>query len=221
MLLWVLTVEDMARSLTNLGLNDKALYEGSTLNFTNSSTYAKYMFSKSSLPPPAIQKALSAQRVAKLGYVGRALHYTHQGWKFGLMGGYLNAAGVAYQVATAQKGEVVPSLITGTISIGTFAATQAIITGGLMLIPGINVGVVTVLAMGLSMGASMEIDDKIMQTTKFLIGASQHIKRLEMGGNYQDTESAQTNRARALSEMSGSMQPARRYLGREAELLHR
>jgi len=46
------------------------------------------------------------------------------------------------------------------------------------------------------------------------------VRRLECGGDYKDTETARVLRLRAMSEMSGAMAPARRMLGREAELMH-
>lgn len=41
-------------------------------------------------------------------------------------------------------------------------------------------------------------------------------RRLECGGDYQDTETASRLRLRAVRDMSGAMQPARRLLGQEA-----
>lgn len=43
---------------------------------------------------------------------------------------------------------------------------------------------------------------------------------IHMGGNYKDTEIAQTMRQKAAQEMQGSLLNARQYLGKEALLLH-
>lgn len=45
-------------------------------------------------------------------------------------------------------------------------------------------------------------------------------RSLEMGGNFRDSASAANQRAAALQEMSSAFGSSRRYLGREALLLH-
>jgi len=46
-------------------------------------------------------------------------------------------------------------------------------------------------------------------------------RRLECGGDYQDTETAARQRMTAVRDMNASLVPARRVLGQEALLMHR
>jgi hypothetical protein len=48
----------------------------------------------------------------------------------------------------------------------------------------------------------------------------QNVRRVRMGGDYQDTQVAWTVRQRAAQEMAGSLLNACQYLGREAALMH-
>jgi len=69
------------------------------------------------------------------------------------------------------------------------------------------------------MGAS-EIGESVAKPIRFLQKLDHRMRRLEMGGDYVDTERAATMRQRAVQEMSGSLLNARSVLGQEALLMH-
>jgi hypothetical protein len=64
--------------------------------------------------------------------------------------------------------------------------------------------------------------DRILQSGAFRTFSQldQRIRRLEMGGSYQDTVSAKALRDRALTDIGSALSPARRVLGQEALLTH-
>jgi len=160
-------------------------------------------------------------RIGMSGF-GKLKYGAKRGWRMGAMGGGLmNTAMIGLQMATAQRGEVIPTLTTGVVGIVTYGVISSMITAGLMLIPGINVGVATYLALGLAIPPEMKLEAKMMNGMKFLSGAGQQIRALHMGGGYNDTDNAIGRRREAIMEMSGASMPYRRYLGQEAKFLHR
>jgi hypothetical protein len=130
----------------------------------------------------------------------------------------------AYEVANAQRGEVIPSLLGHTASMAafpalasTFAAGGATAAAALGLtVPGI--GLFAILA---SLYPDILIGNTINRSIRSLSDESLQVRHLELGGNYRDTASARNARVRALYEMSGATSAARRYLGQEAALMHR
>ena len=54
----------------------------------------------------------------------------------------------------------------------------------------------------------------------FLKELDQNVRRVNMGGDYHDTQVAWTMRQRATQEMAGSLRGARQYLRKEAALMH-
>ena len=172
-----------------------------------------------SAPPSAAYNPFKPGPAVRLR---KGLSGLHEGWKMGVKGGGLmNTAMIAFQVANAERGEAVPALATGIISIGTYGALTAVITAGLLMVPGVNVGVASFLALGLAMPPEMMLESKMMSGFKYMTKVGNTTKRLEMGGDYKDTDTATSYRHQALMEMSGAFQPSRRYLGQEARLLHR
>lgn len=60
----------------------------------------------------------------------------------------------------------------------------------------------------------------IEKTVQALADLGAQVGKVNMGGNFQDSESAWTMRQQAVQQMSTSMLNARRYLGAEASFMH-
>lgn len=57
------------------------------------------------------------------------------------------------------------------------------------------------------------------RSVRFMSNLDQNVRRIRMGGEYQDTATAQALRMAAARDMSSSFGSARRFLGREASYL--
>jgi len=57
------------------------------------------------------------------------------------------------------------------------------------------------------------------RSVRFMSNLDQNVRRIRMGGDYQDTATAQALRMAAARDMSSSFGSARRFLGREANYL--
>jgi hypothetical protein len=146
------------------------------------------------------------------------------GWKFVTEGAVLFGAPlVAFELANSKRGEMLPTLATdvgGLVSQGIL--TAGIMAGMSVLLPGIGTGIGAGLAATLiASGPNSLIEKGIGRSVRSFTQLSQHVRRLEMGGDYQDTESAQRQRFLGIQEMNAAVQTSRRYLGQEALLFHR
>jgi hypothetical protein len=59
--------------------------------------------------------------------------------------------------------------------------------------------------------------EQVMQAAHDFSGG---VRKLEMGGDFQDTQEAYTMRQVAVREMGSSLLNARRHLGQEAAMMH-
>lgn len=148
----------------------------------------------------------------------------------GLWGGLRLAAGpgimtalpfAAFDAAHQRKGERLPTLAGRTMAIATFPATSAAFASGLMLIPGIGPAAACALAPLAALYPNALFQNSLARGFRKLSHYAQDVRRLEMGGNFQDSLSAKASRMAAINEMNGTMVASRRFLGQEAEIYHR
>jgi hypothetical protein len=99
------------------------------------------------------------------------------------------------------------------------AAAAYALTGPLSAIPGAFLaGTIGGIASGFLLGPILERN--AAAALQYVKETGQRTMRVNMGGGYIDTDTAYTMRQRAAQDMSGSLQNARQYLGKEAALLH-
>jgi hypothetical protein len=120
---------------------------------------------------------------------------------------YFTVPITAFAFASSDRGEKVSSGV-GAGAASIIPAAFGAFVGGL---PGAVVG---------SYLGSDLTDRLVKGGLQFIHDLPQRVARLEMGGNYQDSQMALTMRQRASQEMSTSLLNARQYLGSEGRLMH-
>lgn len=138
---------------------------------------------------------------------GKPLHGLAKGYQINMRGAApLMLLGGTLAAATAPRGH---ALSAGSRTLGGLIGTLA----GSIINPVVG-SIVGGYLGDKYLGAGIE---KTVQGFNELAG---NVRRLNMGGRYQDTEAAYTMRAVAVREMGGSMMNARRILGQEAAFMH-
>lgn len=146
------------------------------------------------------------------------------GAKFAGYGALAGAGVLAYQIANSQKGEMVSTLAGNGVALVTYPALAGTIAaGGAMAAAALGIPAVGV---GLFAGAAaiypeVWMGTQIARGIRTLTREGLHLRNLEFGAGYIDTQTNQALRHQALYEMSGASSAARRYLGQEARLMHR
>jgi hypothetical protein len=138
---------------------------------------------------------------------GKPVHGLARGYQTNIKGaGPLMLLGGVLAAATAPRGH---ALATGSRTLGYAigALAGSAVAGNLGTLVGGYLG-------DKLLGAGIE---KTVQGFNELAG---NVRRLNMGGRYQDTEAAFTMRQVAVREMGSSLLNARRILGQEAAFMH-
>ena len=144
-----------------------------------------------------------------VGEAGRRLWGgTRSAWNMSYEGGMpMLIGGTAFAAAIAPRGHKAS------------AAAAFAITSPLSAIPGaLLAGTAGAVVGGFVLGAPME--RKAAAALQYVKETGRRTMKVNMGGDYVDTEAAYTMRQRAAQDMSGSLLNARTYLGKEAALLH-
>ena len=135
----------------------------------------------------------------------------------------LGAADVSISTGTAKRGAAAGSAVSAgaaqVAGIAGFSVGRAVGAAvGTMILPGVGTWVGSIIGGG----AGSMIGDKLARSgtmrTVNLMTASR--PRVRFGGNFKDTAPAYTMRQKAEQELGSSLLNARRYLGREAQLMH-
>ncbi len=92
-------------------------------------------------------------------------------------------------------------------------------------VPSVVAGVASMLGGPLAgFAASMLLDGKVQKAltegAQTFVDLNRNVARLNMGGNFRDSQAAYTMRAKASQEMNHSLLGARQHLGREALLMN-
>lgn len=127
----------------------------------------------------------------------------------------------ALEIATAQRGEMSPTLAGKVGGMVSFPLVSAAISTGLAMIPGIGLGTAAFMSMILGMYPNNAIENGITRAVRGLTDAGRAVRHLEFGGNYTDTTTAFQQRQIAAQAIGSAMPAARRQLGQEALFFHR
>jgi hypothetical protein len=133
---------------------------------------------------------------------------------------------IAYDTARAPEGDRVATFGSGAASLASFPAMAAAANWGLKLIAptlGGPVGwvVATVGSIALASYGNSWLQGSAHRQLRRLHDRERNQRRLEMGGNFIDTQNASLLRQRAVNDMSSAFGNARSFLGREGAFLHR
>lgn len=145
----------------------------------------------------------------------------YSAFRWGATGNLISVPFIAFEVANAQRGEVLPTAAGTVGGLMSYPVISGVLAAGLTLIPGVGPAAATVMASLLALYPSSRVEQNVTRGFRTLTDIGRNVRHLEFGGNYIDTASAQQERMNALQEMSGSFQTSRRYLGQEAAIMHR
>jgi len=141
--------------------------------------------------------------------ISRRLSAAHSAWDMTAKGNLIAVPLIAFSVANTAPGERLATLAGETASLATTIPMAMALAA---LLPSVPV-LVTTAAAGF---ASTWFAEHVNRAFSRLSKTERRVKRLEMGGNYQDTETAAQFRMSAAMDMSSAFQGRRTWLGREA-----
>ena len=128
---------------------------------------------------------------------------------------------VAYSAAKRERGEKLAELTSGTVGIATFP-TMATAAGAVLKLVMPTFGGPIAMLVGtvlLTTEPNEWLRKSVFRSMRTLQGFDRQTRRLEMGGDFGDTETSRAWRMSAIREMGATHQAARSYLGREAALM--
>lgn len=133
--------------------------------------------------------------------------------------------GLKHAYHNAIRGQIAMGMLGAAVAAGTAPRHHAVSSVAKSLVPTVASAVGFALGGGwgaLVAGAIGDIasDTVVGRGVQALNDLGQRRGRINMGGDYEDTQAAYTMRQMAAQSMSGSMLNARRYLGQEAAFLH-
>ena len=126
---------------------------------------------------------------------------------------------IAFSAAGAPRGERVSRLAAEVSGVAVYPAMAAAIS---LFIPGgplLGAGARAIIATLAAAIPNMYFVENANRAFSKISRAEQRIMRIETGGNYQDSATAQAFRFNSLNEMSSAFQSSRTWLGREAFML--
>lgn len=164
---------------------------------------------------------LAKAEFLKLSAARRSSYMLRHGVKYGFNGNLLALPLTAVAAAAAPRGDKLATAVAAGTSVATFPVIQAAAAAGLALIPGIGQGTLLFLSMLAAFAPSAATDDLVSRSIKSFSRFGRRRMSLQTGQDFEDSQFAANYRQQALMEMSGTVQTARRYLGREAFFAHR
>ena len=141
--------------------------------------------------------------------------------RWGLGGAMIGLPFAAYDAANQERGEKLPTLAGRTLGLMTLPLTAGAFTSGLCLIPGIGPGAAAIVGAVAALYPNARFQDVAARAFRRFSRLEQDVRRLEMGGRYVDSASAEASRMAAIQEMNATLVASRRYLGQEAAIFHR
>lgn len=142
-------------------------------------------------------------------------------YRFANEGAYWSIPVIALEVATAQKGEMLPTLAGRGIGMAIQPVASGMVGAALTFSLGLP-PVAAAFAATLIVGyASTQLENSMIRGIKEISKVGALSSTVLFGGNYTDTQSAQQRRQRAAVALAGAMPTSRRWLGQEAQILHR
>jgi len=124
---------------------------------------------------------------------------------------------IAFSAAHMHQGEVLPTVAALSVGIASYPGLSAIISPALrLMLPGFGVAASTLAASMMAVLPAYGIGKLTQSSVRYLNRFGYRLRHIEMGGDYQDTDTAYALRMRSVSEMSSAMSYSRRWLGNEA-----
>lgn len=143
------------------------------------------------------------------------------GIRFGTLNPIQDITLVGFQASRSDRGGFVPAIIGQSAAVSAGIPIAGIASAALCLIPGIGPGVAAVIGTLMSGYSDVVLGGYLSNKVRWFTDLNRRVRHLEMGGNYQDTLTAQRQRMRAIQDMNASLTPGRRFLGQEALFMHR
>jgi hypothetical protein len=144
-----------------------------------------------------------------------------QALDYGADGSLLTVPVAAVSAAMAPRGEKLTTFAATSSTMVTYPLISAGSAKLISLVPGIGKGTAIFLSMFASLYPAAVVDNAVDRSFRKFSRIGRDMRRLEMGGDFRDTESAARLRSQAVQDMSAALTTGRRFLGQEARLLHR
>jgi hypothetical protein len=141
--------------------------------------------------------------------------------RFGMIGSMVGLPMVAFELAKAKRGDLLPATAGAAVNMVSMPALTTAFASGLMLIPGIGPVAAGIVGAFAATYPNARFQNFAARGVRQMTQVAQNVRRLEMGGQYQDTLAAQSARIAAVQEMNASAVATRRFLGQEAVFYHR
>lgn len=130
---------------------------------------------------------------------------------------------MAYSASKQAPGEKLSSFSAEMAGIGTHGLMSAGMGAVLSMLPGASMlppGARAFAAVMLSSMPNLAITEGLNRGLNLMSSTERRIKRLEMGGGYEDSETSVAMRMAAVQAMNSAQGASRRYLGNEATFFH-
>lgn len=144
-----------------------------------------------------------------------------KGHHFASQGAYWGIPVVALEVATAKRGEMIPTLAGASVSLAIQPVAGGIASAALAVTLGMPPAAAALAASLLVGYVTTKVEHKLIHGLTELSKEGASAQRVRFGGGYVDTRTAQQRRNRAALELAGAMTTSRRWLGQEALFLHK
>lgn len=124
---------------------------------------------------------------------------------------------IAFSSAHMQRGEVLPTFANTTVGIASYPALAPVISPLVrFFLPVLGVSGSAAAASLLAAVPAYGLGKAAAASVRWFNNFGYRLRRIEMGGDYTDTETAYAVRMKAVSDMSSAMSYSRRWLGNEA-----
>jgi hypothetical protein len=127
---------------------------------------------------------------------------------------------IAFSSLHVQRGEVLPTFAGNSVGIASYPMLSAGISSlARFMLPVGATAAAPVVGSILAVNAAYRVGLLTRQTVKYVQKWGYRLRHIEMGGDYQDTETALALRMRSVNEMSSALSYSRRWLGNEASFM--
>lgn len=128
---------------------------------------------------------------------------------------------IAFSSARMHRGELLPTLADRSVGIASFPALNAVMRpAARFFLPAVvGANAIGIAAAVLATLPSLGVGKAAASSVRLFQNWGYKLRHIEMGGDYEDTETALSLRMRAVSDMSSAMSYSRRWLGNEASFM--
>ena len=144
-----------------------------------------------------------------------------KGMRFAGEGAYWAMPMIAIEAASAQKGEIVPTIAAQSLSLAVQPLAAGVASSALTLTLGLPPAAAAIAATLVVGYAASQLEHTLARGFAKIGHAGAVSERTRFGAGFLDTRTAQQRRQRAATELAGALPTSRRWLGQEAVFLHR